>query len=1043
LEQQKQQLLSWAQHGQGWSLFGSSNHRTYFICWEGSTLLQGAYVQELDHSPHLPPLSRCSNAVCTTRVLPLYSTSFDRDTMTESRYRSTSSERMMSDVIAGQPGITVHEGREQQDDPRQSSSAIVQLPVIKELQQQSSLMNVNEEEKEEDCVDNYCDVLSPNTNKQNINGTNMSGTTPRRRRRNSEKLLQQCSSWTQLKNTRDNRIVLERQEPVLCLRTGTTNSQHYMLSLRQLVVDNGVASPFQQVLAWLSKRKNFFAATGIALDLLQDADTLFYLWKHAEMINEEDEETKLIGLLDGIIPVRILDESNGMAVTSSPSSVTAVHLSEMTVGCFIKGGGTMEKSLIRFLEQKKLYDPSRVALMLAVAAVNEIVDDDNTPEKAIVNRKKSRHDNSFDKLLWPVKCLLAVGTTRKYLPEALGLLNDTIPDELRHRVVHHENQDTKIEETSSKSESAPSMKLTKRLIELIVESDPLAIDTLMSFYDDESQGYYWQSLDHETCLTLSLMEVESYFPLLRHPEVRTWVRGQLDLCFQQQQQTPSSSLSTIWLRELCAACLHNADCNLNNLKIIVDDDNDNINEQSLLSSSFLGRSKNLRMDDSNCVFKQKIERTRNALLPTADGNYSLDHDLLVPTLLLLEYRNTHWYPSTATSSVMTNYVSSQSLLDAACYQAGRTTTTSVSRSMRDRSTNDEVFLFPLFDSKSAMKQCFQANNMLAGAHLIGGTDGFILHLCYILTDALGISTTDAESFLVDDELDLQVVEESKTEMSSFELTSKHQTLLLLLDEHVLSIKTFGDFDSVYNRGSVDPVFAARSVLRAWLSLSYGDKNTSTSWLGDWLARRLEIRRCSSSFTTPTPTPNTTTFVETDRDKGIHDEDVNASELNNSVPVARAASPAGVPPPLPPSTDVEAIDDDYISKGATTTTAAFLSPSQVYLNEITSKYTAITTNSDNANSGATSSSGTPPPSKAVRHRLACASLVRSLLWPNNNATSKDTTTGHDDSKDDSEVSSVPLAVAMKFEKKLLIELCQSCLGLVESVPPNVMDAINVQ
>ena len=52
--------------------------------------------------------------------------------MTESRYRSTSSERMMSDVIAGQPGITIHEGREQQDDPRQSSSAIVQLPVIKE-----------------------------------------------------------------------------------------------------------------------------------------------------------------------------------------------------------------------------------------------------------------------------------------------------------------------------------------------------------------------------------------------------------------------------------------------------------------------------------------------------------------------------------------------------------------------------------------------------------------------------------------------------------------------------------------------------------------------------------------------------------------------------------------------------------------------------------------------------------------------------------------------------------------------------------------------
>jgi len=77
------------------------------------------------------------------------------------------------------------------------------------------------------------------------------------------------------------------------------------------------------------------------------------------------------------------------------------------------------------------------------------------------------------------------------------------------------------------------------------------------------------------------------------------------LCFQQQQ-TYSSILLIIWLRELCAACLQNADCDLNNLKIIVDDDddNDNIDEQFLLSSSFLGRSKNLRMDDSNRVFKQ-------------------------------------------------------------------------------------------------------------------------------------------------------------------------------------------------------------------------------------------------------------------------------------------------------------------------------------------------------------------------------------------------------------------------------------------------------
>jgi hypothetical protein len=782
-------------------------------------------------------------------------------------------------------------------------------------------------------------------------------------------------------------------EPVLCLRRGAVDSPHYMLSLRQLVVDNGVASPFQQVLAWLAKRKNFFAATGIALDLLQDADTLFYLWKHAEMINEEDEEMKLIGLLDGIIPVRFLDE-NG---TSTPCerSVTAVHLSEMTVGCFIKGGAAMSKSLIQFLEKNKSYDPSRVSLMLAFATVNEIVDDQESEETA---QREKHQDMYFDELLWPIKCLLAVGTTRDYLLEAFALLNSTIPDELRHRLHHHGDDgrdEEEEEEKISSSESTPSMKLTKKLVELIVESDPVAIDILMSFVDDRSQGHYWQSLDHETRLNLSLMKADSHFPFLRHPEVRTWARGQLDLCFKEDTK---SVLPTSWLQELCVACLHNADCELKNLEIV---DDNNIDEHLLLSSTLsdmsektyvtgsvvntgiattdLGRSMNSGMDDNDGIYKLKfeIEKTRNALLPPTDDSYSLDYDLLVPALLLLQYRNAHWHPSSS-SSLSMYYISTQPLLDAACYQAGRTTTpvsicgeggggriaahhrTAIltSRIMRNR-TDDEPFLFAAFDNKSAMKQCFQANNIVAGANLIGGTNGFILQVCYILTEGLGISVNDAESFLLNDVLDLQIVEESKMEMVSFELTSRHRILLLLLDEHVLSIKTFGDFDSIHNRGRVDPVFAARSILRAWLSLSYGDKSNSSNWLGDWLARRLEIRSdvASSSSTYP----NTTRIF------------------------------------------VDEHEDTIASAG-----------------------------SNNNN----------------KHQLACASLARSLLWPNNNATPKTASATTVDNDDDSKENGgdgstiVPLAISMKFEKKLLIQLCQSCLGLVESVPPNAMEGINV-
>jgi hypothetical protein len=782
-------------------------------------------------------------------------------------------------------------------------------------------------------------------------------------------------------------------EPVLCLRRGAIDSPHYMLSLRQLVVDNGVASPFQQVLAWLAKRKNFFTATGIALDLLQDADTLFYLWKHAEMINEEDEEMKLIGLLDGIIPVRFLDE-NG---TSTPCrrSVTAVHLSEMTVGCFIKGGAAMSKSLIRFLEKNKSYDPSRVSLMLAFATVNEIVDDQESEETA---KREKHQDIYFDELLWPIKCLLEVGTTRDYLPEAFALLNNTIPDELRHRLHHHGDDGLEEEkEKISSSESTPSMKLTKKLVELIVESDPVAIDILMSFADDRSQGHYWQSLDHETRLNLSLMKADSHSPFLRHPEVRTWARGQLDLCFKENTQ---SVLPTSWLQELSVACLHNAECELKNLEIV---DDTNIDEHLLLSSTLsdisektyvtgsvvntgiattdLGRSINSGMDDKDGVYKLnfEIEKTRNALLPPTDDSYSLDYDLLVPTLLLLQYRNAHWHPSSSSSSLSIDYISTQPLLDAACYQAGRTTTpvsisgggrriaahhrTAIltSRIMRDR-TDDEPFLFAAFDDKCAMKQCFQANNIVAGANLIGGTNGFILQVCYILTEGLGISVNDAESFLLNDALDVQIAEQSKMEMVSFELTSRHRILLLLLDEHVLSIKTFGDFDSIHNRGRVDPVFAARSILRAWLSLSYGDKSNSSNWLGDWLARRLEIRSgvASSSLS---PSPNTArVFVD-------EHEDTKASAGSN-----------------------------------------------------------------NNN----------------KHRLACASLARSLLWPNNSATPKTTATtvdNDDDSKDNVGKGSgesstmVPLAISMKFEKQLLIQLCQSCLGLVESVPQNALGGMN--
>jgi len=976
----------WAEQGQGWSLLGTKRH-IYFICWEGSTLLQGAYVKEFNNS-----IDRTApRNVFATHLLLLSSTREVPVEKTLSPYHS-------SDTVADMGVNILGRASEQDqvfDNPQLFSSAIVQLPLIDEFH--PSLLSKTEEGEQFD--GSFASVKGSIGNIMNSSRSSISS-----RRHYSEYLLQQCSSWTQLEDTLDDRIMLERQEPVLCLRSGTARSPHKMFSLRKLVVDNGIHSPFQQVLAWLAKRKNFFVATGIALDLLQDGDSLYHLWKHAEMIDEEDEETKLVGLLDGIAPVRLLDDDN-LGTNKCKHSVTATHLSEMTVGCFIKGGVSMANTLVRFLKRNKLYDPARVSLMLSLTTINLFSEDSTIKRLRILNY----NEIEFDDLLWPIECLLAIGTEREYLNEVLVLLNNTIPDELRNR--QHEE-----EERKEQNVSTPMMALTKKLIKLILESDPVAIDVLMSFVDDQSQINFWQSLDHKTRLALSLMEIDSSFPFLRQPEVRSWVREELDLCFKKE-----SILPTTWLQELSIACLRNADCDLDDLKMVSGSDDrllissskSDISERtyviSNLPSSLTASDIGKPTSCGDCVeiMNSENEKIRNALLVSNDERDTLDFDLLIPTLLLLENRGFHWLPSSSSSSLQSPssqlesftcttvmkeelLVSTQALVNAACYLAerapvsgdgGRAARTSIltSAHMRDH-TDDAPFLFASFDSKSAMKQCFQANNVVAGAYLIGGKNGFILQICDVLNKGIGMSIADAESYLVSDRLNLRTVEESKTEQhSSFKLTGGHHILLMLLDEHVLRIQTFGDFDFVHNRGKVDPVFAARSILRAWLSLSFGDETVAaSSWLGEWLGDRLGIGSCkisppsSSSFTIATATPLS----------------------------------------KPGATYLPHRDDNGANQDRGKRFAASKFPSS-------------------------------------SHRLACASLVRSLLWPNNMPTAhkkeNDGTANDQDvfpSSMEAAADAMPLADAMRFDKTLLLELLQSCLGLVESVPPDVVQTLQL-
>jgi hypothetical protein len=695
--------------------------------------------------------------------------------------------------------------------------------------------------------------------------------------------------------------------PIMSLRIGSLGDHQFLYTLRELVVKNGPASPFQQILAWLAKGGDYFTAASVALDLLQDGDTLFHLWKNAEMVDEQEEESKLDGLLDGIIPIKLVEKND---IDSSTNDVYIVHLADMTVGCLIKGGADMAGTLRLFLKENRFYDPARACLMLAATTARMLGDKCHDGEQL-----------RSDSMLWPTECLLQIGIARDYLETVLLLLNATIPDELRNR-----------QDTDEKREfPGTSLGMTKNLVAMIISSNPAAIDILLEMVDEKSGEGYWKSLNNETQLELSLIEADSSFPLIQNPEIRAWAREELNLCLKKD-----TTLPTIWLQRLTKACLINAGCELTDFKMDEEltepragyDSSEvaSSSSGSALSRTGRGESLNFEDDDGWNNLKMEMVETRNSLVPSSEG-YSLDFDLLIPCLLLLQTRNDHWLPKDWLQHERSPHVSTQALLEAACYLAGRRQNSPVviTATKKDDPTDEKPFLFADFDSSTAMKQCYLAGNVVAGANLIGGKNGFVLHLCQMLHENVGLSVADAERLVVSDNLDLRLIESSAVEWSSFELTDSHRKLLLLLDEHVLSLKTFGEFETTHIRGRVDPVFVARSIFRSWLSLSYGDKKAASNWLSQWLSRRLEL--------------------------GPYRPDVSAKSKN------------GV-------------------------------------------------------------------AATCRHRLACAAIARSLIWPSSNI-------GSFVGESEEGESPPALAVIMEMEMKFLIEVCEACVGLVESVPPRAV------
>lgn len=594
--------------------------------------------------------------------------------------------------------------------------------------------------------------------------------------------------------------------PVMVIQLGPLLREHFILSLREIVVDNATASPFNQVLGWLSQSKDYFTAASVALDLLRDVECLRDLVQAKEAKDADNSQANLEGLLDGIIPLYGEREGSG-GEPPLPSHTVLTQLADMTVGCLLKGGLSMSSTLEIFVQHNPNYDPGRACLMLVSATVCTLSRDPNIIKSAMGADYEWPADDQVasEDLAWPLRSLFSVGASRNYMAPVLQLLNAAIPDDLRNRCRDGEA-----------GQSNDSLQICTTIVSMIVQSSATAL--MLDLKETATGRRYWESLDHSTRLNLALIFVGGSFPLLQQAEVRSWSLDEMDMCIESGgSPVPSHDcdVPTEWLRRLCKACLVNAGCDLEYIS------------RGASVQNEAGQGGGQKDDDGT---KKHFEMNRSAIeaLSPLPGSSGLDFDLFVPALLLLANRNACWYDNAS--------LSTQNMLDAACYLVGRY--------RRDETA------FP-FDGATLMKQCAISGNISAGANLIGGKNGLVLQCSAVLIQGAGTSMDDAEDYITNDELAETTLwtkakhdrnKTASTDRSSFKLTDEHRNVLWLLEEYVLGISTYGDFVTSNARGKVDPVFAARACFRTWLLLSLDQTTQATAWLVDWLRVRLGIEQ---------------------------------------------------------------------------------------------------------------------------------------------------------------------------------------------------------
>jgi len=602
----------------------------------------------------------------------------------------------------------------------------------------------------------------------------------------SKILLRRCSSWNRINDFTKTRSLIYDQISVAMIRYSGIN---HFLTLRKRVV-NSDETHFQEVLSWLCKLKDYYTGASVALNLLNDTIALQDLRGFSASSSSEGfiyRSSK--ELLDGIISLSSSRTSSNSIAEEAANSVTLTsgqwdqstlcELADMAIVCLVKGGLVMSHALDGFLGRNPSYDSSRACLILVANVLIAISNLDVKDNLAAFSFNPLTSDTHA---LWPIQCLLRVAVSRNCMPKALLLLNMTIPNELRNR--------------SYRASQQTSLPLCQSIVSMILASSEASAGILLNLVDEEIYTY-WASLTQRTRFTISLLHIRGKYPFLREAEVREWALSLLhretDL-LTSGNSNAETQLPSWWLQGLCLGCISNSGCDFTQLKV-----------------------NNSYDDEKSLRPLQNEEFIHTSILFEENRMGGIDFDIFISSLLLLQQRGVQWNADAI--------VSTQSILNTVCKLAGRQAANSIFA----------------FDCVLVIKQCARIGNVNAVANLIGGHDGLVLQCANIIASGDTSRIGEAEGFLIgktENFIPSYHDSDLSTNIDTFTPTEGHRYLLWNLEKYVLSSKKYNEFLISY-RGNIDPVFAARICLRAWIAMSVAHPYcNSGKWLENWLSKAL-------------------------------------------------------------------------------------------------------------------------------------------------------------------------------------------------------------